>query len=406
MTSHGGSLMKDYNIIDSHSNRFDAATNPTVLKVIGAGGGGSNAVNRMIEYGVRDVEFIVANTDLQALQTSIAPIKIALGSKVTSGLGAGGRPEIGQAAAEEDIDVIKNHLAGADMVFITAGMGGGTGTGAAPVIAQVAKELGILTVGVVTKPFKFEGPKKMRLAEQGINNLRKSVDTLIIIPNQKLLTVVDKRTTIKDAFKRADDVLRMGVQGIAGLIIEHGEVNIDFADVKSIMQGQGDALMGIGYGKGENRAVDAATSAISNPLLEEVRIEGSKGLLVNITGGEDFSLLELEEIMGIITASVDDEATVIYGHAINSNLDDEIYVTVVATGFASKKQKDLSGAVENNTLSSKEFDSLMSGSQDASDSVYGANDNFIAKSKNVNYFEDDIDIPTFLRNLNKKNSDN
>nr|AAA85622.1 FtsZ [Borreliella burgdorferi] len=399
-------LMKDYNMIDSHTRRFDSTTNPTILKVIGAGGGGSNAVNRMIEYGVRDVEFIVANTDLQALQTSIAPIKIALGAKVTAGLGAGGKPEIGQAAAEEDIDVIRNHLSGADMVFITAGMGGGTGTGAAPVIAQVAKELGILTVGVVTKPFKFEGPKKLRLAEQGINNLRKSVDTLIIIPNQKLLTVVDKRTTIKDAFKRADDVLRMGVQGIAGLIIEHGEVNIDFADVKSIMQGQGDALMGIGYGKGENRAVDAATSAISNPLLEEVRIEGSKGLLVNVTGGDDFSLLELEEIMGIITVSVDDEATVIYGHAINSNLEDEIYVTVVATGFASKKQKEISSTPENNTLSSKEFDTLMSGNQNAPSGSYEQQDSsFAAKSKNVNYFDDDIDVPTFLRNLNKKSSD-
>ncbi|MCD2371462.1 cell division protein FtsZ [Borreliella burgdorferi] len=398
--------MKDYNMIDSHTRRFDSTTNPTILKVIGAGGGGSNAVNRMIEYGVRDVEFIVANTDLQALQTSIAPIKIALGAKVTAGLGAGGKPEIGQAAAEEDIDVIRNHLSGADMVFITAGMGGGTGTGAAPVIAQVAKELGILTVGVVTKPFKFEGPKKLRLAEQGINNLRKSVDTLIIIPNQKLLTVVDKRTTIKDAFKRADDVLRMGVQGIAGLIIEHGEVNIDFADVKSIMQGQGDALMGIGYGKGENRAVDAATSAISNPLLEEVRIEGSKGLLVNVTGGDDFSLLELEEIMGIITVSVDDEATVIYGHAINSNLEDEIYVTVVATGFASKKQKEISSVPENNTLSSKEFDTLMSGNQNAPSGSYEQQDSsFAAKSKNVNYFDDDIDVPTFLRNLNKKSSD-
>ncbi|AAC66649.2 cell division protein FtsZ [Borreliella burgdorferi] len=398
--------MKDYNMIDSHTRRFDSTTNPTILKVIGAGGGGSNAVNRMIEYGVRDVEFIVANTDLQALQTSIAPIKIALGAKVTAGLGAGGKPEIGQAAAEEDIDVIRNHLSGADMVFITAGMGGGTGTGAAPVIAQVAKELGILTVGVVTKPFKFEGPKKLRLAEQGINNLRKSVDTLIIIPNQKLLTVVDKRTTIKDAFKRADDVLRMGVQGIAGLIIEHGEVNIDFADVKSIMQGQGDALMGIGYGKGENRAVDAATSAISNPLLEEVRIEGSKGLLVNVTGGDDFSLLELEEIMGIITVSVDDEATVIYGHAINSNLEDEIYVTVVATGFASKKQKEISSTPENNTLSSKEFDTLMSGNQNAPSGSYEQQDSsFAAKSKNVNYFDDDIDVPTFLRNLNKKSSD-
>ncbi|MBB6031561.1 cell division protein FtsZ [Borreliella spielmanii] len=398
--------MKDYNMIDSHTRRFDSTTNPTILKVIGAGGGGSNAVNRMIEYGVRDVEFIVANTDLQALQTSIAPIKIALGAKVTAGLGAGGKPEIGQAAAEEDIDVIRNHLSGADMVFITAGMGGGTGTGAAPVIAQVAKELGILTVGVVTKPFKFEGPKKLRLAEQGINNLRKSVDTLIIIPNQKLLTVVDKRTTIKDAFKRADDVLRMGVQGIAGLIIEHGEVNIDFADVKSIMQGQGDALMGIGYGKGENRAVDAATSAISNPLLEEVRIEGSKGLLVNVTGGDDFSLLELEEIMGIITVSVDDEATVIYGHAINSNLDDEIYVTVVATGFASKKQKEILNVPENNTLSSKEFDTLMSGNQNVPSGSYEHQDpSFATKSKNVNYFDDDIDVPTFLRNLNKKSSD-
>ena len=260
----------------------DAPVSPTVIKVIGAGGGGSNAVNRMIEEGLQHVEFIVANTDKQALSKSVAENKIVIGSKLTNGLGAGGKPEIGEKAAIEDSEAIANILKGADMVFVTAGMGGGTGTGAAPVIAKIAKEQGALTVGVVTKPFDFEGNTKKRLAEEGIRKLHENVDTLIVIPNQYLLKIVDKKTSISQAFKLADDVLRQGVQGISDLITHPGEVNIDFADVKTTMEGKGDAILGIGIGEGENRAVDAALKAIDNPLLEDSHIDGAKNILVNI----------------------------------------------------------------------------------------------------------------------------
>jgi cell division protein FtsZ len=306
---------------------------PTVIKVIGAGGGGSNAVNRMIECGLKNVQFIAANTDLQVLELSNAPVKLPIGSKLTSGLGAGGKPEIGEKAALEDRDMIANALKGADMVFITAGMGGGTGTGAAPVIASVAKELGALTVGVVTKPFEFEGKFKMRLAEEGIAKMRQAVDTLIVIPNQHLLKIVDKRTPIKEAFLIADDVLRQGVQGISDLITIPGIINIDFADVCSTMEGQGDALMGIGVGTGENKAVDAATNAINNPLLEDCRIEGSRRILVNVSGGEDLTLTEYQEIVQIITANADEDAIIISGTALNTALQDKVQVTVIATGF-------------------------------------------------------------------------
>ena len=257
--------MIDFSIVDDKIG--EKAANPTVIKVIGVGGGGSNAVNRMIDAGIKNVEFIVANTDLQALSGSRAPKKIGIGSKLTGGLGAGGKPEIGEQAAEEDIDTIANMLKGADMVFVTAGMGGGTGTGAAPIIAKAAKENGALTVGVVTKPFDFEGKVKMRLADEGIAKLHEQVDTLIVIPNQNLLRIVDKTTPIKQAFLIADDVLRQGVQGISDLITQPGEVNIDFADVRTTMEGKGDAILGVGKGEGENRAVDAATAAINNPLL-------------------------------------------------------------------------------------------------------------------------------------------
>ncbi len=309
---------------------------PTMIKVIGVGGGGSNAVNRMIASNLQKVQFIAANSDLQALQRSEAEVKISLGTKLTSGLGAGGVPEVGEKAALEDSEKIKEALLGADMVFITAGMGGGTGTGAAPVVAGIARELGILSVAVVTKPFDFEGRKKKTLAEEGIEKLREAVDTLIIIPNQYLLKIVEKRTPIKEAFLLADDVLRQGVQGISELITIPGEINIDFADVKTVMKGRGDALMGIGVGRGENRAVDAATNAINNPLLEDARIEGAKGILVNITGGEDLSLTEYEEVVQIITANADDDALVIPGSVFDPSLEDEIRVTVVATGFNSE----------------------------------------------------------------------
>jgi cell division protein FtsZ len=315
--------------------------NLTVIKVIGVGGGGSNAVNRMIATGLKNVQFIAANTDLQALQMAKAQSKLALGTKLTGGLGAGGIPEIGEKAALEDEDKLRETLKGADMVFITAGMGGGTGTGAAPIVARIARELGSLSVAVVTKPFDFEGRRKMELAEEGIARLRDEVDTLIVIPNQYLLKIVERRTPIREAFLMADDVLRQGVQGISDLITEPGEINIDFADVKTVMKGNGDALMGIGIGGGDNRAVDAATNAINNPLLEDAKIEGARAILVSVTGGNDLCLSEFEEVLKIITASADKEALIIAGTSINGAMNEQIKVTVIATGFNGCKQKSV-----------------------------------------------------------------
>lgn len=312
-----------------------AKTSPTIIKVIGAGGGGSNAVNRMIDSTINDVDFIVANTDVQALNYSKAPIKLAIGSKLTGGLGAGGKPEIGEHAALEDTEAIANALRGADMVFVTAGMGGGTGTGAASVIAKIAKDQNALTVGIVTKPFEFEGRVKQKLAEDGIEKLRQEVDTLIVIPNQHLLKLVDKKTPIKQAFIMADDVLRQAVQSISDLITLNGIVNVDFADVKTIMEGKGDALMGTGIGTGDNRAVNAAVEAINNPLLEDSNIEGANRILINITGNEDVSLYEVQEVVNIVTANADPNALIKYGTAIDSNFEDKISVTVIATGFVS-----------------------------------------------------------------------
>lgn len=319
--------MLDFSVMDENP------ISPTVIKVIGAGGGGSNAVNRMIEEGLQHVEFIVANTDKQALNKSVAENKLVIGSKLTNGLGAGGKPEIGEKAAIEDSEAIANILRGADMVFVTAGMGGGTGTGAAPIIAKIAKEQGALTVGVVTKPFNFEGNVKMKLAEEGIRKLHEQVDTLIVIPNQYLLSVVDKKTSIKEAFRIADDVLRQGVQGISDLITHPGEVNIDFADVRTTMEGKGDAILGIGEASGENRAVDAATQAISNQLLKDSQIDGAKNILVNIRCSEDFSLIETEEIVNLIRQSADPDVLLIYGQIIDPNMTDTVSVTVIATGF-------------------------------------------------------------------------
>ena len=305
----------------------------TDIKVVGVGGGGNNATNRMIAAGLANVHFIAVNTDLQALELCQAETKIPIGSKLTSGLGAGGVPDVGEKAALEDQGALEAALQGADMVFITAGMGGGTGTGAAPVIARTAREHDILTVAVVTKPFEFEGRRKMGLADAGIDNLRKEVDTLIVIPNHHLLKIVERRTPMKQAFRLADDVLRQGVQGISDLITVPGDINIDFADVRTIMQGQGDALMGIGVGSGDNRAVDAATHAIDNPLLEEARIEGAQGILVNVTGDEELTLNEYEEVLNIITANAAPDALVIAGTATSGSPSDEIRVTVIATGF-------------------------------------------------------------------------
>ena len=316
----------------------ELAGNLTVIKVIGVGGGGSNAVNRMISTGLKNVQFIAANTDLQALQMAKAQTKLALGTKLTGGLGAGGIPDIGEKAALEDEDKLRETMKAADMVFITAGMGGGTGTGGAPIVARIAHELGSLSVAVVTKPFDFEGRRKMEIAEEGIAKLRDEVDTLIVIPNQYLLKIVERRTPIREAFLMADDVLRQGVQGISDLITEPGEINIDFADVKTVMKGNGDALMGVGIGNGDNRAVDAATNAINNPLLEDAKIEGARAILVSVTGGSDLCLSEFEEVLKIITASADGEALIIAGTSINSSMSEQIKVTVVATGFNGRRQ--------------------------------------------------------------------
>ncbi len=317
---------------------FDSnGISPTVIKVVGVGGGGSNAVNRMIAMGLKNVSFVAVNTDQQALHNSNAETRFAIGTKLTGGLGAGGVPDVGEKAALEDQDGLQTLLKGADMVFVTAGMGGGTGTGAAPVVAHIARQLGALTVAVVTKPFDFEGKCKMQLAEEGIAKLRQEVDTLITIPNQHVLKIAEKRTPIREAFFMADEVLRQGVQGISDLITEPGEINIDFADVRTIMKGKGDALMGIGTGSGENRATDAATNAINNPLLEDARVEGAKGILVNVTGGFDLCLSEFEEVLKIITANADDDALIISGTSIVESMNDRVKVTVIATGFTAEK---------------------------------------------------------------------
>jgi cell division protein FtsZ len=308
------------------------------IKVVGVGGGGNNAINRMISAGLKGVEFISINTDSQALQLSQSPTKIQIGAKLTKGLGAGANPEIGQKAAEESRDDIIKYLKGADMVFVTAGMGGGTGTGAAPLVAEVAKEMGSLTVGVVTKPFTFEGRKRMAQADVGIQNLRAKVDTLITIPNDRLLQVIEKHTSIVEAFRIADDVLRQGVQGISDLIAVPGLINLDFADVKTIMKDTGSALMGIGIAAGENRAAEAAKASISSPLLE-TSIEGARGVLLNITGGATLGLFEVNEAAEIIAQAADPEANIIFGAVIDERLEDEVRVTVIATGFEQKQAR-------------------------------------------------------------------
>ncbi len=303
------------------------------IKVIGIGGGGSNAVNRMIEAGIEGIEFLVANTDLQALKRSRAPIKIQLGSRLTKGLGAGADPTVGREAALEDTDKIIEVLEGADMVFVTTGLGGGTGTGAAPIIASLATELDALTVAVVTKPFHFEGRRRMQQADHGLRELRECVDTVITIPNERLLHTVDRGVSLADSFKVADDVLRQAVQGISDLITVPGLINLDFADVKSIMQGMGMALMGAGRATGENRAIEATQQAISSPLLEEATIQGAKGVLINITGGPDLTLFEVNAASSIIRESADDDANIIFGAVIDETLTDEMKITVIATGF-------------------------------------------------------------------------
>lgn len=310
------------------------------IKVIGVGGGGNNAVNRMITSGLKGVEFISINTDAQALVHALAPSRIQIGEKLTKGLGAGANPDIGEKAAQESREEIVKALRGADMVFVTAGMGGGTGTGAAPVVAECAKEVGALTVGVVTKPFAFEGRRRQSQAERGTAKLKEKVDTLITIPNDRLMQVVDKRTPITEAFRIADDVLRQGVQGISDLIAVPGLINLDFADVKTIMMEQGSALMGIGIGSGDNRAVVAAEAAIKSPLLE-TSIEGARGVLLNITGGPNLGLFEVNEAAEIIAGAADPEANIIFGSVIDEKFGDEVRVTVIATGFDAKPTKHI-----------------------------------------------------------------
>ncbi len=311
----------------------NSGCSPTVIKVVGCGGGGSNAVNRMIFRELSNVDFIVLNTDLQALGRSKAPTKLAIGQKVTKGLGAGGKPEVGEQAAEEDKELITNELRGADMVFITAGMGGGTGTGSAPVVARIAKELGCLTVAVVTTPFEFEGNVRMRQAQEGLKKLHEQVDSLIVIPNEQLFKNIDKNLTVKESFRKADEVLCQGVEGISNIITNPGDVNTDFADVRNAMAGQGNAIFGIGIGEGENRATDAAYNAIHNPMLENSRIDGAKNLLVNICASEEITLSEVGEICKIVSASADKDYNMFWGQVTQPELEGKISVTVIATGF-------------------------------------------------------------------------
>lgn len=356
----------------------------TEIKVIGCGGGGNNAVNRMIKEGLKNVEFIGINTDKQALILSQATEKIQIGDKLTRGLGAGANPDIGRKAAEESREEIAEAIKGADMVFITAGMGGGTGTGAAPLVAEIAKSMDILTVGVVTKPFPFEGRKRMLQAEQGIKELKDKVDTLVTIPNERLLSMVDKKTSLMEAFKLADDVLRQGVQGIADLITVSGIINLDFADIKTIMTNKGLAHMGIGTAAGEGRAVEAAKQAISSPLIE-TSIVGATGVLLNVTGGEDVGLLELNEACEIVRETADPDANIIFGTVIDENLGEDIKITVIATGFDTEIGDKFNETV--NTFKSP----LENEKQDDIEKEVATD------KKNASVGEDELEIPTFLR---------
>ncbi len=371
--------------IQSSDNIQTAPTSggPAKIKVIGVGGGGGNAVNRMIKNGLTGVEFWLMNTDLQILNTSTCKNRIQLGAKLTNGLGAGGEPQVGEKAAEEAQQEITSAIEGADMVFVTAGMGGGTGTGAAPIVAKIAKDLGILTIGVVTKPFSFEGKRRQNQALQGLEKLRESVDALIVIPNDKLLDVVDRRVSLTESFIVVDEVLMRGVQGISDIITIPGLINVDFADVKSVMAASGSALMGIGRGSGEGRAIEAAKIAINSQLLE-TSINGASGVIVNITGGPDMTLHEVTDATNIINDAVLDDARVIIGAVVDDNIQGEIQITVIATGFELKSQMPIEQKVENRSISAAEFFS-------------GAFNNAAQpKAPTMTNFSD-IQIPDFLR---------
>ena len=371
--------MLDY---DDPNNNFMMDGSATI-KVIGVGGAGNNAVNRMIDSGIKNVEFIAINTDRQALQLSKAPTRIQVGEKITRGLGAGANPDIAAPAAEERKAEITDTLKGADTVFVTAGMGGGTGTGGAPIVAQTAKEMGILTIGVVTKPFTFEGKKRLAQAERGIENLKGKVDTLVVIPNDKLLQVIDRKTSIIEAFRMADDILRQGVQGISDLIAVPGLINLDFADVKTIMLNKGMAHMGIGRASGENRAEDAAKQAIQSPLLE-TSIEGASGVIINITGGSDVGLHEANIAAELIQRSADPEANIIFGTVTDDTIEDELVITVIATGFE-KNDENQNTNVDN--LVNRTWDKKI---------------NSISSVQDNNNNQNDLDIPPFLRKKGMK----
>ncbi len=370
-------------IMDNNEELNYMMDGTATIKVIGVGGAGNNAVNRMIEAGIKNVEFISVNTDRQALNLSKASSKIQIGEKLTRGLGAGANPDIGTQAAEESRAEIAEVLKGADMVFVTAGMGGGTGTGAAPIVAATAKELGILTIGVVTKPFTFEGKKRLAQAERGVASLKGKVDTLVVIPNDKLLQVIDRKTSIVEAFRMADDVLRQGVQGISDLISIPGLINLDFADVKTIMLNQGMAHMGVGRASGENRAEDAAKEAIQSPLLE-TSIEGAKGVIINITGGSDVGLHEANTAAELVQRNADPEANIIFGTVTDDSLGDEIQITVIATGFEKEEER------KNATSTTQSYDNIVSEAWKKRGSTSTTN---TSNDNNPN----ELDIPTFLR---------
>lgn len=377
------------------------------IKVIGVGGGGNNAVNRMVEAQLKGVEFIAVNTDKQALYTSKAEHKIQVGEKLTRGLGAGANPEVGKKSAEESKDEILKVLEGADMVFVTAGMGGGTGTGAAPVVAQLAKEMGILTVGVVTKPFAFEGKVRMKNAEQGIKELKTKVDTLITIPNDRLLQIVQKNTSMLEAFSIADDVLKQGIESISDLIAAPGLINLDFADVQSIMKEKGLAHMGMGRAQGENRAIEAARQAIQSPLLE-TSIKGAKGVLLNITGGANLGLFEINEASTLVQESCDSEANIIFGATIKEDLKDDLVITVIATGFEDGQDMDLDLINRNNAMNQGQHQNFQQNSLNHNPArepqrpvmpePKQEEETVVKQNTSSTYIEsDDMEIPTFLR---------
>lgn len=365
-------------------------TNTAKIVVVGVGGGGNNAVNRMIDDNLNGVDFVAVNTDVQALQGSKSNVKIQIGEKLTRGLGAGANPEVGLKAAEESKDELAQSVKGADMVFVTAGMGGGTGTGAAPVIASIAKELNILTVGVVTKPFDFEGKTRMRNAEFGITELKKVVDTLIVIPNQKLLSVIDRRTTVTNAFKKADEILQQAVQGISDTIYTPGIINLDFADVATVMSNKGIAHIGIGRAKGENKAEEAAKLAISSPLLETT-IDGAKDMLINISGDSNMSMFDASEAIGLIQESTGNDSNIIYGQIIDDTLEDELVVTVIATGFGERINPELDVMPFFKT----------SGNNNSKESSFMKSEPTTFNSNNSSTDDQSIDIPPFLQRRNK-----